>query len=182
MLTQNILKKMLSYDELTGDLYWIKRDMVNFKTVGAWKRWNTIYSGSKCGGNKKNANGKQYSELCIFNRMYKSHRIIWLLVHGYWPNQIDHINGNGLDNRIINLRDVTPEENARNQCVNIRNVGGILGVSFNKSRDRWQSCISDKGVNIHLGWHKDLFSAACARKSAERKYGYHENHGTKRPL
>ena len=42
------------------------------------------------------------------------HHMVWVLVHGRFPTQIDHINGDKTDNRIENLREVTPSENRMN--------------------------------------------------------------------
>lgn len=44
-----------------------------------------------------------------------AHRVVWYLHHGYWPENIDHINGIRTDNRICNLREVTHEENCQNR-------------------------------------------------------------------
>ena len=42
------------------------------------------------------------------------HHIVWAVVHGRLPTQIDHINGDRTDNHIENLREVTPEDNRFN--------------------------------------------------------------------
>lgn len=43
------------------------------------------------------------------------HRVVWLLCHGRWPTQIDHIDGNPLNNRVENLREVSQSENDANR-------------------------------------------------------------------
>ena len=42
------------------------------------------------------------------------HHMVWVLVHGRFPTQIDHINGDKTDNRIENLREVSQGDNRMN--------------------------------------------------------------------
>ena len=107
------------------------------------------------------------------------HRALWEAANGTIPEgmQIDHINGNTLDNRLENLRVVTHQENARNQKRRNDNTSGVTGVSWNKKKQKWEARITDNGKLVFLGLHDDWFEAVCARKSAEKRLGYHENHG-----
>jgi len=110
-------------------------------------------------------------------KAYGQHRVAWLLVHGYWPYEIDHVNGIKMDNRLCNLRAVSSSENSRNKPRQSNNLSGITGVRFCTKRKRWVSQIKFQGRVEFLGRYRDLFNAVCARKSAEVKYGFHENHG-----
>jgi hypothetical protein len=115
----------------------------------------------------------------VNGREYKAHRLIWLLVHKAWPeNQIDHIDGNGLNNRIENLRDVTNAENARNRKKQKNNESGHTGVR--RERGKWRAVIEVSGREIYLGLFINLEEAVAARKAAEAKYGFHANHGKER--
>jgi len=111
--------------------------------------------------------------------MLNAHTVIWAIVHGRWPeHQIDHINRDPSDNRICNLRDVPGVVNLRNSSLYQSNKSGHCGVYWSKSRDRWVASINDDdGKQVYLGSFQSLDEAARARKSAERFYGYHENHG-----
>ena len=93
-----------------------------------------------------------------------------------------HEDSNGLINKWTNLRLASHTENQRNKRLFGNNTSGCTGVYWHKSNNRWQPSISVNGKSIYLGRFIDRFDAICARKSAERKYGYHVNHGVSRPL
>ena len=107
------------------------------------------------------------------------HRLAWFLYNGsISENPIDHINGNRSDNRIENLRLVTPAENSRNMARSPRNTSGCTGVSWSKKDGYWHARISHPATKkrVSLGTYKDINEAIAARKNAEKAFGYHENH------
>ncbi|MFT2211508.1 HNH endonuclease signature motif containing protein [Rhizobium giardinii] len=173
------ISKLLKYDAETGKLYWLPRSADMFPQVTAFKggpemrakTWNARYAGKEA---FTALIAKGYRQGGILNRGYLAHRVIWLLETGDWPtHQIDHINGDPLDNRICNLRDVPNSENAKNMCVSRRNKSGVTGVCWDKSRGSWLVYVGKKYVGTYR--HKD--AAIEARKLAEKDHGYHVNHG-----
>lgn len=131
--------------------------------------------GLKSVGNKDR---KGYLKTKFKGDYLKIHRLIWFYVYGEFPlGQIDHINGIKTDNRLSNLRVVTNTENQRNQKRNINNKTGVSGVTWHKRDNKWYVNIGGGHKKIYLGSFCDLFEAFCARKSAENRLKYHENHG-----
>ena len=64
---------------------------------------------------------------------------------------VDHINGNGLDNRKENLRVCTRTQNTWNQGISSANTSGYKGVSYHKGKGKWQAGISVNSKRKHLG-------------------------------
>jgi hypothetical protein len=83
--------------------------------------------------------------------------------------QVDHINGDTLDNRIRNLRICSCAENLRNRGITKNNSSGFKGMSWHKECRRWQARIKYLGRDLHIGLFDDLFEAARAydKKAAE---------------
>lgn len=88
---------------------------------------------------------------------------------------VDHINGDTLDNRLINLRAVTFAENNKNLAKNRRATLRINGVYLKNGK--YYARITSNFKNIHLGVFSDFFEAVCARKSALNSHKFHKNHG-----
>lgn len=167
-----LLRQLLAYDPETGALTWLKRPRELFPTLRAWAIWNGRYAGTAALA--ANSNGARQGN--IFARRTYAHRAAWALYHGAWPEGvIDHINGNPADNRIVNLRDVPQATNMRNQNERNTNTSGVTGVVPYWSK--WKAQITVDGRNINLGHFRTRDEAIVARKAAERRHGFHPNHG-----
>jgi len=100
------------------------------------------------------------------------------MVYGDWPTgEIDHIDGNGLNNRINNLRDVSRSINAKNISRLKNNTSGRVGVTWDKERSKWSAQSKKNGKCVHLGRFDLLEDAACSRKEYERLNGFTKRHG-----
>ena len=80
--------------------------------------------------------------------------------------RVDHINYNGLDNRRCNLRFVTARENALNRPLRRTNTSGFRGVSWDRSKLKWQAGITVAGHRTALGRFDDIEEAARAYDAA----------------
>lgn len=169
MLTQENLKEIINYNPDTGVFTWSKN------------RGGLIKIGAIAGTNKTDRRGKAYQHIQINKKIYRAHRLAWLYMNGEWPNQIDHADGNGLNNIFKNLSNVTHRVNHRNTRLRSTNKSGFCGVIFQKRDKNWRAQIKIDGIMIHLGCFKEIDDAIDARKKANKEYNFHENHGKQRP-
>ncbi len=151
-LTQGRLKQLLHYDPLTGAF-----------TRLVW-RGGTSRVGTEAGWINQ---GRRHIEWC--GRTYHAHRLAWLYVHGIWPlTEIDHINGDPLDNRIENLRLATRSQNNCNSKRRSDNHSGRKGVSWYTRYGLWKATVSVHGKRKHLGYFGSVDAAAEAYAIAAR--------------
>ena len=83
--------------------------------------------------------------------------------------EVDHINGDRVDNRRCNLRLVTRSQNQHNAKVRRDNTSGHKGVCWNKAENKWKAYIFLHNRMRNLGHFRDIESAIAARLSAERE-------------
>lgn len=114
-----------------------------------------------------NQRRKFYFQKAHQGKIYELHRLI---VGAKKGDYVDHINGNTLDNRSINLRICTNGANLRNAKLRKGNPSGARGVGWDKVTQSWTAQIKVNYRRIWLGRHKTLKSAIQARKQAEIKY------------
>ncbi len=167
MIDINDLKRSLKYDADTGEF-------TRLISGGCRRKGDTV-------GWVDRSNGIEYLITKVNRNKVRLHRLAFFYMTGRWPNQVDHINGIGTDNRWCNLREVFGNENNKNTRLLKNNKSGCCGVSFRKSNQMFTSNITVHRKQIHLGYFADFFEACCARKSADRKYGFHLNHGRNLP-
>ena len=83
---------------------------------------------------------------------------------------IDHINHNTLDNRKHNLRICTESDNSKNKSLPSNNTSGVVGVSFNKKYNKYETYITINYKRKSLGLYDSIEDAIKTRKDAEEKY------------
>jgi hypothetical protein len=120
-----------------------------------------------------------YQFVNINRQKYAVHRIAFYMYHGWIPDYIDHANGNGMDNRIENLRPADMAQNAQNRALMSTNKTGYKGVRTHKRTSRFQAQIWVNRKYIHLGTFdtKEL-AAEFLELARTMLHGDYANHGT----
>lgn len=162
MITQEHLKKILTYDKNTGMF------------ISSVNRGRRIKKGDLLGSMSQDG----YLTIMIDSKSYKAHRLAWLYEYGSLREvQIDHINRNKADNRIENLRNVTQKENCRNRGKRKDNKSGVTGVYRREKENYWVCGIRVDGKYYHLGCFKEFDDAVDARKEALKRFEFYKGHG-----
>lgn len=160
-----LVTESLNYDRESGKLFWKDRPRCHFNSDSSWKQFNSRFSGKEAGTIDKR-NNTSYIRINISGNLYYAHSIVWFFEFGHIPDLIDHIDRNGLNNKIENLRVSSKSINAINSGLSIRNSTGVTGVFFIE-RDKvfcTQVRLNGKTVTISRG---TLLDCAAARKSFE---------------
>lgn len=155
--TPEELCKRLLYDPETGMLTWRPVPELDRHS----RRWNMRWSGKLAGSPTPTG----YIRICVDYRVYLAHRVAWAVHYGEWPELfIDHINRDGMDNRIANLRHVTHSQNMANASVRTDNTSGYRGVSKDYYTNQWLAQIWVDGKHHRVGLFQtkdEAFDAYC---------------------
>lgn len=168
----DVLSDLLALDADSGKLFWKTRPIEyftsNWNTAETQCRiWNTRYAGKEAFTTKSIG----YFHGSLFDMKIRAHVVVFALYNGHWPeNTVDHINGNRLDNRPTNLRDVAHSHNIQNQhrCLP-RSKTGVRGV-FQAPSGRFVAQIRAEGIVYHLGTFDSVTLAEAAYLEAKLRY------------
>ena len=154
------LKEVLYYDPLTGHFTWLVSTSNRVKV-----------------GNKAGTQGDDgYILINIDGERFRSHRLAWMYMYGNMPDfEIDHINRIRNDNRISNLRLATSKQNKENGGLRSNNTSGHVGVSWDKTREKWMAFVINNRKFINLGRYDDLNRAINAATKGRLTYHTHYN-------
>jgi hypothetical protein len=161
MLTeQDIIRNCIDYDPDTGIMVW--------KISCSARSWK----GARIGWKTKTG----YLRVQLNHKKYLLHRLAWFFIHGSFPdNEIDHINGDKSDNRLVNLREVTRAQNMCNQKTSSVNTTGFKGVT--RRGDRFRAQIQHEGEYHFIGSYdtpEEAHQAYC--KKADELHGDFSRH------
>lgn len=155
-LTQAILREWLTYSHETGEFRWSKQPHGGPRKAGD-------LAGSKL--------PIGYWAIRLQMKLYYAHRLAWLYMTGEWPaEEVDHINGNPLDNSWRNLRAATSSQNKINRRPSSRDLP--KGVYAHKASGLYHAKVQKSGRVFSLGYHKTPELAHAAyRLAAEKVHG-----------
>ena len=162
-MTQELLMQFTHYDPNTGVL----------KRTHAMSSSHKIYAKEFI----PQSTTLGYRTISLFKTPHMIHRLAFLYMNGVFPNEVDHINGERLDNRWCNLREVDARGNRMNRGLPSNNRSGVMGVYYYPRYDKWEVTITNEGKHMYLGRYAKFEDAVKVRLEAEVKYGYHANHG-----
>jgi hypothetical protein len=153
MITQERLRELVKYDEVTGLFTWNKQRPKC--VIGCVAGRIGVYG---------------YIQIRIEGKTYTAHRLAFLYVTGSFPvNQVDHINGVKNDNRWSNLRAATHYQNQCNRLPQGNNTSGVPGVYFERSVNKWTAAVKANGKLHFLGRFSNKEDAVHAVRVARPK-------------
>lgn len=155
LITADQAASVLRYSPATGQFTWTR------------DRRGGMKAGSAAGTITRSG----YVQIHCMGKLYFAHRLAWLFVYGIWPyGVVDHIDGDGTNNRIDNLRDVSRAVNQQNQRRAHRSnkSSGLMGAHFDARTRRWMAKISHENRTVNLGRYDTAEDAHAAYLKAKR--------------
>lgn len=159
MPPQQLLHDLLIYDGRLGKFFWRKSPKYD------------IQAGSEAGCVARNG----YIRIGISGYgQLAAHRLAWVYNHGSLDvdQEIDHIDGNPANNRMINLRLATSSQQKMNKRVQSNNRSGLKGAYYHACHKgkKWRSQIKVGERLIFLGYFHTAEDAHEAYKAASAHY------------
>ncbi len=149
------VKQALCYDPETGVMTWAN-----------CSKYHNALNGAEAGGPIPNQSGKFYHKITIGGRKISRSRLAFAWMTGRWPSEcIDHINGNSLDDRWVNLREATITENAWNHKRRAKRQDH-LPMGVRQMGSGFQARIAVNKRMIHLGVFETPSAAQAAYQQA----------------
>lgn len=161
MVTQEEVRRLFDYRE-DGSL-------VRKVAVGGPAGQEGRAIGSVATGGSKRPD-KKYLTTKIAGKHYCVHKLIYLWHHGEWPEQLDHVNQDSMDNRVENLRPANSCTNMQNRKLFKNNTSGAKGVAWNKRVSKWQVYVGVDRRIKHIGYFEDFELAELVAHEARQKF------------
>lgn len=114
--------------------------------------------------------GHRYRLLKVNNKAIPEHRAIFLMMNGYLPQFIDHIDGNAFNNNLSNLREATCVQNQYNSKLRKDSTSNIKNVRWHKASNSWMVCVRIEKKEKYFGIYKDIELAELVAMEVRSKY------------
>lgn len=149
--------------------------MNNFQDFFTYKDGNLYWKETIATRAKKNNKAGSlydtgYLMVGIKGQYYAIHRIIFMMHNGYLPTEVDHIDGNKLNNCIENLRAASISQNAHNRKISATNTSGVKNISWSKARQKWIVNVFANGKQNYIGGFDNIELADLVAQEARNKY------------
>ncbi len=138
---------------------WLRENMVYVPETGTFM-WKVRGPGKTVGKVLGKVNSLGYSQIKVQGVIYYAHRLAWFYTNGEWPkHQVDHIDGDKMNNAIVNLRDCTAAQNSARRKVSAK-IAPARGVFPHGAG--FVARIHHGGVRHYLGYFSTLEAAKAA--------------------
>lgn len=144
------------FDYVDGNLY--------------WKTKTSKYSNIKIGQIVGFLDKENYRRVVINKKSYGVHQIIYLMFYGFIPKEIDHKDGNPLNNLIENLRQANRIEQGCNTKISKNNTSGVKGVYWHKQIKKYVVRLNIDGKRRNFGTYNDIDYAKFVSEAMRYKY------------
>lgn len=152
-ITPDVVREFLDYDPCSGKFKWRRKS----------NGWSSV--GRAAGS----INQRGYVVIGLKGVDRLAHRLAWAHFYGEFPSsEIDHINGDSIDNRIANLRLGNRRAQALNRRVRQTSKSGVKGVSFDPKQGKWMARIGFNGKRATLGRYDTASEAGAAYDAAAK--------------
>jgi hypothetical protein len=158
-LTQTRLKELLTYDPETGVFMWV------------------VNKGPRsCAGSVAGCRGYRYMTIGINKKNHMAHIVAWVYMTGNYPSsEIDHFDGDGFNNKWVNLRPATRKQNMENTSLFSTNTSGYRGVTWYRKNNKWGATAFHNGKRHFAGLHDTAEAAGIAAKALRDKLFTHHH-------
>ena len=138
-ITADFVRSRIKYDPYTGKFTWL---ILRGRDVSA------LNIDAGCDGRKHG-----YARITFGQKGFLAHRLAWLYVTGQWPSKdIDHIDGNRSNNKWLNLREASQQQNSQNlRKARSNSKSQLLGAHYSKCNKNWAAQIRFNGKIHHIG-------------------------------
>lgn len=160
-VSSDVIRQNVAYNPETGNFTWL---VSSSKSRGR-------HSGRVAENPAGSISGGRYVQVAFDRMVFAGHRLAWFMMTNQWPEKdVDHINGNKLDNRFSNLRLASRMQNCANRSKASCNKTGYKGVSVCAQTSKYRAVIQVKRKQIHLGRFKTPQMAHEAYMKAAREH------------